>query len=265
MKMSSNLNSHLPTVFFIGAGPGDRELLTLKAHRLLANAFMVLYDALIPSDILDFCGQAVCIPVGKRSSLSGGCSLKQGEISELLVNAALSCPVGKYVVRLKGGDPSLFGRLDEELRALEKEKISFEMVPGISAALACAAAVKRPLTQRHKKVEKNARSVAFVTFSHAQDGDEYTRVPEADTLVVYMVGQDHTKLYDRLIHQPSGRWKDSTPIAWVAGASTREEKIYLGQLIDLITPPESLLQFFNEAHQTKSAMSLLVGEVLTVE
>jgi uroporphyrin-III C-methyltransferase len=197
--------------------------------------------------------------VGKRAGI---CSLKQKEISDLLRESALSCPVGAYVVRLKGGDPSVFGRLDEEINTLNQSHILFEMVPGISAGLACAAAVKRPLTQRHKIVKKNARSVAFVTFSHASDGDAFTRVPEADTLVIYMAGQPHSQLYQKLISHLGGKWHTETPIAWVAGASTEGELVYRGTLRDLVESPISLMSFFDKATQHQLALSLLVGEVL---
>ncbi|MGZ3255066.1 MAG: uroporphyrinogen-III C-methyltransferase, partial [Burkholderiaceae bacterium] len=156
--MPSNLSAqdhHKPgKVYLIGAGPGAADLITLRGARILAEAEIVLYDALVTDEMLAHCAQAIRISVGKRS---GQRSTAQSFINQQLVDCAKKYDL---VVRLKGGDPMMFGRADEELRALEAEGIEYEIVPGITAALAAAAYAKQPLTKRGV-----ARSVAFFTSS----------------------------------------------------------------------------------------------------
>ena len=140
-------------VHLVGAGPGDPELLTLKAVRCLGQADVVLFDDLAAGPMLTHARPgAELIAVGKRA---GRASPKQGEIDRLLVDHALA---GKRVVRLKSGDPGIFGRLEEEMVALKAAGIGFEIVPGVSAASAAAAAAAIPLTRRAE-----ARRVQFVT------------------------------------------------------------------------------------------------------
>ena len=140
-------------VHLVGAGPGDPELLTLKAVRCLGQADVVLFDDLAAGPMLTHArADAELIAVGKRA---GRASPKQGEIDRLLVDHALA---GKRVVRLKSGDPGIFGRLEEEMVALKAAGIGFEIVPGVSAASAAAAAAAIPLTRRTE-----ARRVQFVT------------------------------------------------------------------------------------------------------
>ncbi|WP_347327590.1 uroporphyrinogen-III C-methyltransferase, partial [Ralstonia pseudosolanacearum] len=152
-------------VSLIGAGPGAADLITVRGARLLGEAEVVLHDALVSPEVFQYCPQAVLIPVGKRC---GKRSTAQRFINRQLVDLAT-----KYqrVVRLKGGDPMLFGRADEELQALEAAGIEYEVVPGITAALAAASAIRQPLTKRGV-----ARSVAFVTQAKAADPD--TPAPE---------------------------------------------------------------------------------------
>ncbi|MFE8582855.1 uroporphyrinogen-III C-methyltransferase [Sphingomonas sp. NCPPB 2930] len=140
-------------VHLVGAGPGDPELLTLKAVRCLGRADVVLFDDLAAGPMLTHARPgAELIAVGKRA---GRASPKQAEIDRLLVDHALA---GKRVVRLKSGDPGIFGRLEEEIVALKAAGIAFEIVPGVSAASAAAAAAAIPLTRRAE-----ARRVQFVT------------------------------------------------------------------------------------------------------
>ncbi|MBS1171157.1 MAG: cobA, partial [Burkholderiaceae bacterium] len=129
-------------VYLIGAGPGAADLITVRGARLLAQADAVLYDALVTDEMLELCPQAEKINVGKRC---GRKSAAQLFINRLLVNTARK---HRMVVRLKGGDPMLFGRADEELSALDEAGIAYEVVPGITAALAAASAIARPLTKR---------------------------------------------------------------------------------------------------------------------
>jgi uroporphyrin-III C-methyltransferase len=156
----------LGKVYLIGAGPGAADLITVRGARLLGEAEVVLYDALVTPEMLALCKQAELIPVGKRS---GQRSTAQTVINDKLVDCARRY---RHVVRLKGGDPMLFGRADEELRALEEAGIDVEVVPGITTAVAAAAATKQPLTKRGV-----ARCVAFYTSSTAPDQPQHRPLP----------------------------------------------------------------------------------------
>src|SRR5271165_174628 len=146
-------------VFLVGSGPGDPDLLTVKASRLLLSANIVLHDSLVSAEILALISpQAQLIDVGKRRGFR---LLSQDDINSLLVASAGSHEV---VVRLKGGDPLLFGRAAEEIQTLREARIDFEIVPGISAAFAAAAAAKVSLTDR-----RVASNVLFTTFSRSAD------------------------------------------------------------------------------------------------
>ena len=210
---------HPGRVWLIGSGPGAADLLTVRGARLLAQADVVLHDALVTEEILALCPQAVKISVGKRS---GQRSTAQVEINEKLVAAAQQY---RRVVRLKGGDPMLFGRADEEMRALEAHGISYDIVPGITAALAAAASAKRPLTRRGI-----ARSVSLFTSSTAPDQPNEVIMPNGDTLVQYMGGREATATARRLLelgHAPE------TPVVVVENCSRPDERIYNLQLAGL--------------------------------
>lgn len=201
----------LGKVYLIGAGPGAADLITVRGARLLAQAEVVLYDALVTPEMLDLCRQADLISVGKRS---GQRSAAQGDINRQLVESAQRY---RTVVRLKGGDPMLFGRADEELRALEQEGIEVEIVPGITTAVAAAAATKQPLTKRGV-----ARSVAFFTSSTAPDQPDHPALPETDTLVQYMGGREAAATAERLLAE--GRRSD-LPVVVVENCSRADERI----------------------------------------
>ena len=201
----------LGKVYLIGAGPGAADLITVRGARLLAQAEVVLYDALVTPEMLDLCRQADLISVGKRS---GQRSAAQADINRQLVEAAQRY---RTVVRLKGGDPMLFGRADEELRALEAEGIEVEVVPGITTAVAAAATTKQPLTKRGV-----ARSVAFFTSSTAPDQPDHPALPETDTLVQYMGGREAAATAERLLAE--GRRAD-LPVVVVENCSRADERI----------------------------------------
>lgn len=206
-------------VWLIGAGPGAADLITVRGMRILQQAQIVLYDALVTPDMLQWCAQAELIPVGKRS---GQRSTAQIEINQKLVDAARRC---ERVVRLKGGDPMLFGRADEELRALEAHGIEVEIVPGITAALAGAAAARQPLTKRGI-----ARSVAFFTSATAPDEKAQDSLPSCDTIVQYMGGREAIITAERLRAQ--GR-SPLTPVVIVENCSLPDERVQhltLGEL-----------------------------------
>ena len=201
----------LGKVYLVGAGPGAADLITVRGARLLGEAEVVLYDALFTPEMLALCPQAELIPVGKRS---GQRSTAQTVINDKLVEAAQRY---RRVVRLKGGDPMLFGRADEELRTLEEAGIEVEVVPGITTAVAAAAATLQPLTKRGV-----ARSVAFFTSSTAPDQPDHPALPETDTLVQYMGGREAAATAERLMAE--GRRSD-LPVVVVENCSRADQRV----------------------------------------
>jgi uroporphyrin-III C-methyltransferase len=206
-------------VYLLGAGPGAADLITVRGARILAQADVVLHDALVTEEMLELCPQAVKISVGKRS---GQRSTAQTLINQQLVECAKRY---KRVVRLKGGDPMLFGRADEELRALEAEGIEVDIIPGITAACAAAASSKQPLTKRGI-----ARSVAFFTSSTAPGHPEQTTLPDCDTLIQYMGGKEAITTAQKLLTQ--GR-SPSLPVVVVENCSRANERIMRLKLSEL--------------------------------
>jgi uroporphyrin-III C-methyltransferase len=197
-------------VHLVGAGPGDPELLTVRARRLLDEADVVVHDRLIASALLDTIPPGVrLIAVGKAG---GGISTPQKEIHQLLIRLARD---GANVVRLKGGDPFVFGRGGEEALALHAAGIDFEIVPGVSAGFAGPAAAAIPVT--HRGV---ARSVAFVTGETDSGAGgrpvDWAAIAAIDTVVVFMAGRSAATVADRLI--VAGR-DPSTPAAVLVDAT----------------------------------------------
>lgn len=189
-------------VIFISAGPGAADLITVRGARLLALADVVLFDALTDPALRDFAPQAQWLDVGKR----GFCdSTGQATIDALLVKMAQQHAV---VVRLKGGDASIFGRLEEELQTLGAAGIASEVVPGVTAAIAAAAATQRPLTRRGR-----GRSVSLST-AMSQSG-ELSAGRHADTEVFYMAGRQLGKLSRAL---RAAGWPLDTPVNVVSRA-----------------------------------------------
>ena len=174
-------------VVFIGAGPGAADLITLRGARLLAQAGAVLFDALTDPALRPLAPQARWVNVGKRGFAD---STAQATINALLVRHAQRCGL---VVRLKGGDPSVFGRLEEELEALAAAGIGCEVVPGITAASAAAAATMRPLTRRG-----SGRSVSLTTAMTAPQLGGAAPMRHADTEVFYMAGKQLAALSRKL-------------------------------------------------------------------
>jgi uroporphyrin-III C-methyltransferase len=224
-------------VYLIGAGPGAQDLITLRGARLLAQADIVLHDALVTPEMLELCPQAEKIPVGKRS---GQRSVAQQVINQQLVEAAQRA---QLVVRLKGGDPMMFGRADEELRALEEAGIDADIVPGITTALAAAAATRQPLTKRGV-----ARSVAFFTSSTAPEHSDHDAIPETDTLVQYMGGREAIATAERLLahgHAPD------KPVVVIENVSRTDQQIHRMTIAELTqglgTPHGPVLVMIGEA------------------
>jgi uroporphyrin-III C-methyltransferase/precorrin-2 dehydrogenase/sirohydrochlorin ferrochelatase len=213
-------------VTLVGAGPGDAELLTLKAVRALQSADIILFDDLVSAEVLDLARrEARRMLVGKRG---GGPSCRQDEINALMLRLARQ---GKHVVRLKSGDPMIFGRAGEEIDELQAAGITVEVVPGITAALAAASALQVSLTHRDM-----ARSVRFLT-GHAKDGalpadidwDCIARDRQA-TLMVYMAGRTSAALVNRLT---AAGMSPGMPVALIAGASRPTQAIWRGRLDEM--------------------------------
>jgi len=204
-------------VFLVGAGPGDPELLTLKAARAIASAGVVVYDRLVSDDILaSIPDGAARINVGKQM---GRHPTPQHEINRLLVGLART---GRTVVRLKGGDPFIFGRGGEEASELERAGIPYEVVPGITAAQGCAAAARVPLTYRGL-----ATSVRYVT-GHCKadeplDLDWASLADPATTLVVYMGMANVDEIVGQLTRH--GLPGDTPALAVCQGTTPREQRI----------------------------------------
>ncbi len=193
------------TVIFIGAGPGAADLITLRGAARLALADVVLFDALTDPALRQFAPHAKWIDVGKR----GFCdSTGQKTINALLVKHANEVAV---VVRLKGGDPSVFGRLEEELEALAIAGIACEIVPGVTAAVAAAAATQRPLTRRG-----HGRSVTLTTAMTREGPLQAAQTKHrADTEVFYMAGKQLAALSRRLL---AAGWPEGVPVSVISRA-----------------------------------------------
>lgn len=214
----------LGAVHIVGAGPGDPELLTLKAFRLIQNADIVFHDRLVSDEIMDLVRRdATRVSVGKAKANH---SVPQDQIHELMIAAARE---GKRVVRLKGGDPFIFGRGGEEVEALRGAGIEASVVPGISSALGCAASAGLPLTHRD-----HAQTLTFVT-GHAKSGE----VPDLDwdalakpaqTVVVFMGVGTAPTISEKLIH--AGR-ASSTPVAVIENGTRANEIRVYGTLAEL--------------------------------
>jgi uroporphyrin-III C-methyltransferase len=202
-------------VAFVGAGPGQADLITLRGAQRLAEARVVLVDALVDPALREMAPQARWLHVGKRGYTD---SATQQAINALLVRCARETGSGGLVVRLKGGDPSIFGRLEEELQAMAEAGIECEVVPGVTAALAAAASAQRPLTRRGE-----GRSVSFATAMTATacDSDDPLQAGRhADTEVLYMAGKQLGALARKLI---AAGWSPQTPACVTSRAGWPDE------------------------------------------
>jgi uroporphyrin-III C-methyltransferase/precorrin-2 dehydrogenase/sirohydrochlorin ferrochelatase len=231
-------------VYLVGAGPGDPELLTLKALRLMQQADVVIYDRLVSQPILELCRRdATKIYVGKARSNH---SVPQDGINALLVEYAQQ---GKRVCRLKGGDPFIFGRGGEEIQELFQAGVPFQVVPGITAASGCSAYAGIPLTHRDY-----AQSVRFLT-GHLKEGspelpwDEL--VYENQTLVLYMGLVGLERICEQLIAH--GQRADM-PVALISKGTTPEQKVVVGSLADIASKVTE--------HQIHAPTLTIIGEVV---
>ena len=231
-------------VYLVGAGPGDPELLTLKALRLLRSAEAVLHDDLVAPEILQLIPSTAQIHnVGKRC---GKKKILQGEINYLMVALAAS---GLRVVRLKGGDPLIFGRAGEEIETLRRNNIPFEIVPGVTSAMGAAAAAQIPLTHR-----RASSALVLITAHNAYEKDAAEKdawskfAASGATLVIYMPGQNYSDIAQRLT---SAGLAGETPCAVISRATTKHQRTHRTTVLDLHRTP-----------QLAAPTLLVVGEVV---
>jgi uroporphyrin-III C-methyltransferase len=228
-------------VYLVGAGPGDPELLTLKALRLLRTADAVLHDDLVAPEILKLIPPTAQVHnVGKRC---GKKKILQSEINYLMVALAAS---GLRVVRLKGGDPLIFGRAGEEIESLRRANIPYEIVPGVTSALGAAAAAQIPLTHR-----RASSALVLITAHRASDNDatDWSKfVGSGATLVIYMPGQNYSDIARKLT---SAGLSDETPCAVISRATTKHQRTHRTTVAKL-----------HRAPQLAAPTLLVVGEVV---
>ena len=243
--ISTNNNNTLGKVYLVGAGPGAVDLITVRGAKLLEQADIVFYDALVDPEMLKLCPKAIHAQVGKRC---GKLSSAQQFINKRLVDAAQKHQV---IVRLKGGDPMLFGRADEEIQTLKAAGIKVQVVPGITAALAGAASVQQSLTLRGV-----SRSVAFITLAQGAENvapGQPISNPSADTLVYYMGRKDAAHIAQQLIEQ-SPNQNGNTPVQILEAVSTARERLWTSTLRELAAGKAD--QWFDSA----SPALIMIGE-----
>jgi uroporphyrin-III C-methyltransferase/precorrin-2 dehydrogenase/sirohydrochlorin ferrochelatase len=249
-QLEDLLEREIPTqgeVYLVGSGPGDPELLTLKALQLMQQADVVVYDYLVSEPIMQLVRRdAELVCVGKKA---GAHSVAQEETNNLLVSLALS---GKKVCRLKGGDPFIFGRGAEEIEVLLPHNIPFQVVPGITAAAGCAAYAGIALTHRDY-----AQAVQFVTGHCRKDGvepDWQSLSRPNQTLVIYMGLMKVEHIQQQLL--AAGRAAD-IPVAVIENGTRPEQRVFTGKLSELA----SLVA----QHQVQSPALLIIGEVVALQ
>ena len=266
-RMLRAINQGVPTrtsaadgiVYLVGAGPGDPDLLTLRALHLLQSADVIVHDRLIGPDILDYARRdATRVYVGKAAGIPG---LGQDEINATLLRHARA---GKRVIRLKGGDPLVFGRGGEEMAYLRGHGIAVQIVPGITAALGCAASAGVPLTQRGV-----ASAVTFVT-GHGSNGEpdvNWSALAAANhTLVVYMAAGRAGEVAARLTEHGLDH---TTPVAIIENGTRPDQQVWTGQLAALLHRPAplgtngpALIVIGDVAAQTQNAAAIAAPDAL---
>ena len=250
-QRSPNNATALGKVWIVGAGPGDADLLTVKAARLIAAADVIMYDALVSDEIKSlFPESATCIYVGKRK---GRHAIDQNGINQMLINQAKA---GLNVCRLKGGDPYVFGRGGEEALAANAAGVTVEVVPGITAASGCSALAGIPLTHRGITqgctfVTAHARAESGVEADSTIDWGSLAR--SRNTLVFYMGLSKVEQICSQLC---ANGLPQSTPVAVVERGCTAEQRVLVGDLA-------RLQQIITEQHVAAPAL-IIVGEVVSL-
>jgi uroporphyrin-III C-methyltransferase len=228
-------------VYLVGAGPGDPELLTLKALRVLKTADAVLHDDLVAPAILELIPSTAQVhDVGKRC---GTKKIQQEEINFLMVTLADS---GMLVVRLKSGDPMIFGRAGEEIDSLRRAGIPYEIVPGVTSALGAAAAAEIPLTHR-----RASSALVFITAHQAPESDaaDWSKLAGSGaTLAIYMPGQNYAAVSSKL---KAAGLAGETPCAIISRATTPHQRTHLSTISSLSQSP-----------RLQAPTLLVVGEVV---
>ncbi|MEI7027525.1 uroporphyrinogen-III C-methyltransferase [Paenibacillus sp. y28] len=235
------------TVYIVGAGPGDPELITVKAMRRIQTADVILYDRLASKELLEYARpDAELVYCGKAP---GSHAMPQEQINRLLVDNALN---GKQVVRLKGGDPFVFGRGGEEVMALAEYGLPYEMIPGITSAIGAAAAAGIPVTHRDY-----ASSFACVTGSRCHGDKSPVRwdllAHGVDTLAIYMGVSQLPYIREELLKHGK---PPSTPVAFIERGTTSRQRTITGTLADI--------HKLAEAVQLRNPALIIIGEVVTV-
>ncbi|MFK5986265.1 MAG: siroheme synthase CysG [Pseudomonadota bacterium] len=244
--LDDNLSDNVGEVYLVGAGPGDPDLLTFRALRLMQQADVAVYDRLVSQGILDMVRRdAELIYVGKERSNH---ALPQEDINELLVRLAKE---GKRVVRLKGGDPFIFGRGGEEIETLKENQIDFQVVPGITAAAGCSSYGGIPLTHRD-----HAQSCVFVT-GHLKDGTVNLNwkalAHQNQTIVFYMGLQAVNIIYQKLVEYGL---PEDTPAALIEQGTTENQRVHIATLKTLADVVEQ--------KNVKPPSIIIVGSVVSL-
>jgi uroporphyrin-III C-methyltransferase len=234
-------------VFLVGAGPGDQKLLTIKAFELLKEADVVIYDRLVSESILKLVSKnAEKIYVGKSSKKH---ALPQEKVTELLIKKALD---GKKAVRLKGGDPFLFGRGGEEAEALAEQGIDFEVVPGVTSAIAAPAYAGIPLTHRDY-----ASSVAIVTGHKAENAERSVNWADiagsVDTIVILMGVGELESIANQLVE---GGLNPNTPVVLIEWGTLKQQRSITGKIGTIAKEAEK--------KNVKPPSVIVIGEVVNL-
>jgi uroporphyrin-III C-methyltransferase len=239
------MTGHIGKVLLVGAGPGDPKLITVKGMEAIEHADVIVYDRLSNPELLKYAkGSAVSIYVGKTADKH---TIPQEEINQLLVQHALA---GREVVRLKGGDPSVFGRVGEEAEFCNEHGVPFEMVPGVTSGIAAPLWAGIPLT--HRDINS---SITFVTGHKRTDGREtevnWTALAALETLVIYMGVGNLPFITEQLI---AGGKKASTPVALIRCGTLPQQETLIGTL-------DTIVQQVQE-RAFKAPAIIVVGEVV---
>ncbi len=231
-------------VYIIGAGPGDPELLTLKAYKILKQADVIIYDRLVNREILKIAkDDCELIYVGKSREKK---EMSQDEINKLLVKKAREKNI---VVRLKGGDPFIFGRVFEEMLELKRNGIEFEIIPGITSAIAAAEAALIPITER-----RYSSSVLIVTGQEADKSEkrvDFTKI-NADTIIILM----GVKNLDKIVNQLKKVKDENTPVAIIENATMKNQRIIIGNLKNITK--------IAEKENVKPPAVIIIGDVVNL-